>query len=291
MTRTYAKVYVSIWADSDFKALSVAAQGLYFRLLTDSKLSMCGVADWRPNRISQSAGDTSVGAIRQAGAELERARFVLIDEGTEEVLIRSFIRHDGVLKSPNLVKSMLSDWLAIASPKLQAAVCCEVQRTRESEPDMKGLGELPEWFRPGSVEVPEPVVEPIGNPSDVVPDGFPSSIPILQPATCSQQPPTGDAAQKRGHRLPKGWMPDEEVIEAMRNECPNVDLTAEHRKFTDHWNAKTGRDAAKLDWNATWRNWIRNARPSLGARRSGNDIDWDAAAARAAAADAARSAS
>jgi hypothetical protein len=83
------------------------------------------------------------------------------------------------------------------------------------------------------------------------------------------------AAQKRGQRLPKGWTPDPAVREAMREECPSVDLDAEHRKFTDHWNAKTGKDAAKLDWNATWRNWIRNARPVLNGQRryAANDID------------------
>jgi Helix-turn-helix domain len=61
-------------------------------------------------------------------------------------------------------------------------------------------------------------------------------------------------------RLPEGWKPDHNVIEQMRRERPDVDLKAEHAKFTDHWRAKPGRDATKLDWNATWRNWIRNAR-------------------------------
>ncbi|WEX79280.1 hypothetical protein PYH37_004466 [Sinorhizobium numidicum] len=34
---------------------------------------------------------------------------------------------------------------------------------------------------------------------------------------------------------------------------------AEFEKFRDYWTAKAGRDAVKLDWPATWRNWIRNA--------------------------------
>ncbi|KQY73963.1 hypothetical protein ASD52_26395 [Ensifer sp. Root142] len=33
----------------------------------------------------------------------------------------------------------------------------------------------------------------------------------------------------------------------------------EFDKFRDYWNAKTGKDATKLDWPATWRNWLRNA--------------------------------
>ena len=36
-------------------------------------------------------------------------------------------------------------------------------------------------------------------------------------------------------------------------------VRAEAARFADHWHAKAGRDAAKLDWLATWRNWCRTA--------------------------------
>jgi hypothetical protein len=63
--------------------------------------------------------------------------------------------------------------------------------------------------------------------------------------------------RSRATRLPADWMPDPQVVKQMSDECPHVDLKASHRKFADHWTAKAGRDATKLDWNATWRNWIR----------------------------------
>lgn len=65
--------------------------------------------------------------------------------------------------------------------------------------------------------------------------------------------------RKRGTRLPDNWIPSEFTIAAMRSECPTVDHKAEHRKFLDYWTAKSGKDATKLDWDATWRNWIRRA--------------------------------
>jgi hypothetical protein len=77
------------------------------------------------------------------------------------------------------------------------------------------------------------------------------------------------------------------VIDAMRAECPSINLEAEHRKFSDYWRSKTGAGSAKRDWPATWRNWIRTAaerqpnRPSPGRRRPNDDIDWDAAMQRA----------
>lgn len=34
--------------------------------------------------------------------------------------------------------------------------------------------------------------------------------------------------------------------------------------FRDHWIAKPGADALKLDWSATWRNWCRRTASRLG---------------------------
>lgn len=71
-----------------------------------------------------------------------------------------------------------------------------------------------------------------------------------------------DQARKRATRIPDDYMPSPDLIETMRAECPKVDLEAEHRKFVDYWRAKSGKDATKLDWDATWRNWIRRAKES-----------------------------
>lgn len=65
--------------------------------------------------------------------------------------------------------------------------------------------------------------------------------------------------RKRGTRLPDAWNPSAAVIAAMRAEHPSVNLKAEHAKFVDYWQSKAGREATKLDWDATWRNWIRTA--------------------------------
>ena len=34
-------------------------------------------------------------------------------------------------------------------------------------------------------------------------------------------------------------------------------------KFINYWRAKSGKDATKLDWVATWRNWMLNAEERL----------------------------
>lgn len=70
--------------------------------------------------------------------------------------------------------------------------------------------------------------------------------------------------KRNGTRLPDDWKPAPELIDAARAERPDIDLRLETAKFRDFWRAKTGRDATKLDWDATYRNWIRNARSSNG---------------------------
>ncbi len=61
----------------------------------------------------------------------------------------------------------------------------------------------------------------------------------------------------RGSRITADWIPDRELIDQMRAECPSVNLEAEHRIFIDYWIAQPGQKGVKLDWSATWRNWMR----------------------------------
>jgi hypothetical protein len=84
----------------------------------------------------------------------------------------------------------------------------------------------------------------------------------------------GDEKPKRATRLPQGWMPPAEDIDAMKARFPNVDLSTEHEKFCNYWHAKSGQQATKLDWPATWRNWIiKAAADEAQPRRNGRSID------------------
>jgi len=73
-----------------------------------------------------------------------------------------------------------------------------------------------------------------------------------------------DASDKRppnGSRLPPDWKPDEEQTEWARRERPDLQIDKQAERFRDYWIAKPGKEGVKLDWVATWRNWIRNANP------------------------------
>jgi hypothetical protein len=45
-----------------------------------------------------------------------------------------------------------------------------------------------------------------------------------------------------------------------QTERPDLDPAKTFDKFRDYWTAKAGKDGAKLDWLATWRNWVREER-------------------------------
>lgn len=81
-------------------------------------------------------------------------------------------------------------------------------------------------------------------------------------------PHTVQAPKKKGSRLPEGWEPDDDLLGWAREHAPGVDVMVETEKFCDYWRAKAGRDAAKLDWRATWRNWIRNTYERMPAHRA-----------------------
>ncbi len=84
------------------------------------------------------------------------------------------------------------------------------------------------------------------------------------PPTTNHQPPTAKpptrarAERSRGSRLPADWQPGPGHIEFCRTERPDLEPNVVAARFRDFWIAKAGTGGSKLDWDATWRNWVRN---------------------------------
>lgn len=65
---------------------------------------------------------------------------------------------------------------------------------------------------------------------------------------------------RRGSRLPPDWSPGESGFSFAASVGMNRSRAdAEAAKFIDYWASKSGKDATKNDWEATWRNWVRKA--------------------------------
>lgn len=65
----------------------------------------------------------------------------------------------------------------------------------------------------------------------------------------------------RGTRLPDDWEPAPDLRRWAEHERPDLDISRTLATFRDYWRAKAGQAGCKLDWPATFRNWVRNEKP------------------------------
>lgn len=61
-------------------------------------------------------------------------------------------------------------------------------------------------------------------------------------------------------RLPNDWEPSLQDIEFCQSTRPDLNPHEIASGFRDYWIAQPSAKGKKLDWSATWRNWVRNAR-------------------------------
>lgn len=66
----------------------------------------------------------------------------------------------------------------------------------------------------------------------------------------------------RATRLPKDWACPADWLQWAKSERADLDPRRTADSFRDYWTAKPGKDGRKLDWQATWRNWVRAQRQS-----------------------------
>lgn len=64
----------------------------------------------------------------------------------------------------------------------------------------------------------------------------------------------------KGSRLSQDWVIPDEYIEYCKKQRPELDVKLVADNFKDFWISKSGSDANKLDWLATWRSWVRKER-------------------------------
>ena len=85
-------------------------------------------------------------------------------------------------------------------------------------------------------------------------------------------------AARRASRLPPDWAPSpDDIAFAGSVGLANGKAEAEAAKFRDFWTAKSGKDATKLDWSATWRNWVRRAAdeaPRQASHSASTEPEW-----------------
>lgn len=80
-----------------------------------------------------------------------------------------------------------------------------------------------------------------------------------EPVTSNQEPRTkGKAETQRASRLPAIWQPSDEDCAFCKTNRPDLHIGEMAERFRDYWHGIAGQKGCKLDWSATWRNWVRN---------------------------------
>lgn len=147
MARERATINVDIWSDDDFRDLTAQAQSLYFKLVSHPRLDYCGCVEFHPGRLAAMSREMTAGDVMIAAQELSDKFFCVFDQSTDEVLVRSFVRHDGLLKQPRLAVSVTKAYGGIASNKIRAVIVSELLRLKKKNP------ELAAWEKPQMLTV------------------------------------------------------------------------------------------------------------------------------------------
>ncbi len=128
MARAHGRVLSSIWEDEDFIALTQQQQRLYLFLISQPNLNHAGLLPLTLRRWARKACGLTAAELEEHLDALAKAQFIVMDDDTEELLIRSFVRNDGVWRMPKVMGAMVSGAMEIESKTLRRALLAEMDR-------------------------------------------------------------------------------------------------------------------------------------------------------------------
>jgi hypothetical protein len=171
--RGEARIRVTIWDDEDYTSLPMDAQWLYEALLSQKTLNPAGVLTIPRREWSNLCSDDDAPErIARARKVLESRRYLVVDDDTDELLVRSYVRRDVESAPPGTFRSAMNSAVAVSSPRIKAALYKELLRLDTTVVEGKGManGEKPidalyralRALRPVSEE---PAHEPLDDPA------------------------------------------------------------------------------------------------------------------------------
>lgn len=284
MARDRANIRTDMIGDDHYRELTRDEQWLYKLLLIHPTLTYAGVAEWRPGRLAATAAETTADDVRRIGAGLQAKYFVFIDEDTEEVFIRSFVKHDGLMKQYRLPVSMANDYAGIASQPIREFFIFELQKYQAKEPDLKCweidrvrglLGRVSRNMKELSYGDTLPITFAEGY-ADTYGEGYgidpkqgyglatttatstatsiPKGIDVLSEPPAESSPKNDPGLN--GTRIPSDFKISNEMIAWALEHCPNLDARKSTEAFKRYFRSVSGTAQFKTDWNAAWELWL-----------------------------------
>jgi hypothetical protein len=292
MARSYANIFTAIWRDKEFRSLLDADQKMYFLLISQPDITAVGALPLTVGRWAACAADTTPESVRRSLDNLAGARFIGMDFETEELLVRTFVRHDGgygnrkrvpVIRraagevvSARLTRMLFEEFVSLdlstdglwdalsdglsGSPSLTLVpptlpvVAQRVVLTGElSTPD--GAFQQVDRLSDSLWHSPSDGVSPSEGVVECLVSGTSPHPSTLIPAVSGDAASGGTKKQsKRATRLPASWRPND-VHTARAGEL-GLDLDRQVELF--RLNADTNDRTAK-NWNAAFTTWLIKA--------------------------------
>lgn len=295
MARDHARLFIRIWSDDEFTAMTESAQRAYMMLVSQAGVNWAGVLDFRPRRWTQLAADTTTESLDKALRELAAARFIAIDEDHEEVLVRSYMRNDEVYKQPNLLKNALAAVRHVQSRTLRDMLAEELRKLvplipadrRDPTTNQEGVSGVADALsgkgsrNPSANPSVNPKTEPFGEPFEEGPGvgegegvGVGTSSVVTSTAAPKQTKRSRKPKRREEHQLPADWQPTQAHRE--RAEAAGLDVAAQADLFRAHAERE---DRYVRNWNGAFTTWLIKA-PDFG-RASNQSQKLDHAAAKA----------
>lgn len=189
MARKEARISTSVWRNRMFTDLPLAAQGLYWMLLAQPDVSMCGVLPYLPGRWAALCGsDDHIDAL----GLLEQSGFVVVDRDTSELLVRTFVKWDGVLRGPKTRSGMWKAWAGVLSDRIRRVVLDQASDWVDEAVEKGWTDRATVDAVPGIPDPPDPDAHtdiPPHTPSGQGVD-TPSDTPPDRGGTSDHRPPT-----------------------------------------------------------------------------------------------------